>query len=313
MAIEPDMTQTTARAANSDADQPLVTAVLVCWNHERFVRDAVLSVLNQTYKNIQLIVFDNGSSDGSRRVLEALAAEHGFTLVCQENIGVVRALNKGLAMARGKYFAVLSTDDMWIADKTEKQVAFFEASPEVHLSFGTMIPVDDSGNRIDRPNRLPTFIGKVSFTDLMTQKMSTNGPTVMCRTETLKSIGGYDEQLRVEDFALALEFAHKGHGVYGLPDRLTFYRIHDANWSAMPLYADVRATGHKYRKTPEYRSFVRCYLHGYFRWIAGHRKLDALKLLVSEPLRWTWDDVGVGLLKLMIPTLVLQCLRREKS
>src|SRR5690349_4879345 len=96
----------------------LVTAVLVCWNHARFVRCAVSSVLRQSHPHVQLIVIDNGSTDGSIPILEELGAEHGFTLICQENVGLVRALNQGLALARGKYFACLATDDVWLEHKT---------------------------------------------------------------------------------------------------------------------------------------------------------------------------------------------------
>ena len=113
----PSMTGSAGTLNGTGLSVPPVTAVLVCWNHERFVRQAVLSALQQTYPNIQVIVFDNGSSDGSRRELEALAKEHEFTLVFQDNIGVVRALNKGLTLGRGKYFTMLATDDVWLPDK----------------------------------------------------------------------------------------------------------------------------------------------------------------------------------------------------
>ena len=95
--------------APATATTPRVTAVLVCWNHVRFVRAAVESVLQQTYPNIQLIVFDNGSTDGSRRELEALRDVHGFTLVLQDNLGLVRTLNRGLAMADGELIAPLAS------------------------------------------------------------------------------------------------------------------------------------------------------------------------------------------------------------
>nr|HET7858517.1 glycosyltransferase family A protein [Caldimonas sp.] len=132
-------------AAASAAATPRVTAVLVCWNHVRFVRAAVESVLRQTYPNIQLIVFDNGSTDGSRRELESLRDAHGFTLVVQDNVGLVRALNRGLAMAEGEFIAPLATDDVWLPHKTALQVDYLLAHPDVELVAGQIESIDAEG------------------------------------------------------------------------------------------------------------------------------------------------------------------------
>lgn len=297
-------------------EPPLVTAVLVCWNHERFLRAAVLSVLNQSYRNIELIVFDNGSTDGSRRELQALEREFGFKLVLQENVGLVRALNRGLLMAQGKYFAVLATDDIWLPRKTEIQVDFMEREQEVQLVFGAIEFIDENGVAVSPVSRRGSFVGDVSFEMIMTVPKSTNGPTVMLRTETLRAMGGYDERFLVEDFPTVAKFTRNGYRVVGLPDALTKYRRHGNNWSSRPLFDDKIAVGHMFRDSPEYKGFVRIYLKGYFRWLAGHRKRDAIRLLFTEPLHWSMDDIGVGLIKLVLPkdarSWIRSALHRER-
>lgn len=288
--------------------QPLVTAVLICWNHEPFVRVSVLGALQQTYPNIQLIVFDNGSTDGSRRELEKVANEHDFTLVCQENIGLVRALNKGLAMAEGKYFAMLSTDDIWLPDKTERQVAFLEANPDVHMLSGLMQPIDENGEYINFP--LTSRPGEVTFSDLMRKGCNVTGPTVMCRTETLRHVGGYDESVRIEDYTMALRFSHDGYRIVNRDEVYTLYRRHPKQWTNRPYYSERLEIGQRYRGRSEYTAFVRHNLHGYFRWLASERKRDALRLLMKEPIAWKWNDVGVGMLRLVVPSALLRWRRR---
>jgi alpha-1,3-rhamnosyltransferase len=296
-----------AASAPAATAEPLVTAVLVCWNHERFVEAAVRSVLAQSYGNIQLIVFDNGSTDGSRGILQQLEREHGFKLVLQENIGLVRTLNLAMRMAEGQYFAVLATDDIWLPGKTRTQVDYLQAHPAVALVIGAIKTIDAEGRPVDRANPMPHFEGEVRFEDLLKQRKTTNGPTVMCRTDTLREIGGYDEDIRIEDAALAMKLTSKGHRVVGLPDVLTLYRRHGANWTAQqPLWPDVCDIGKKYCRSPaEYRWFVRHRLSRTFRRLAGTQKAEAIRMLRNQPILWPSIHIAIGLLKLAMPMPLL--------
>jgi glycosyltransferase involved in cell wall biosynthesis len=288
--------------------QPLVTAVLVCWNHRKYVRSAIESVFQQTYRNLQVIVFDNGSTDGSQGELEALAAQYSFKLVLQENIGLVRTLNLGLQMAEGEYFAVLSTDDIWLHEKIKKQVAYMTEHPNVHMTFGAMNTIDAKGNEVESSSSKRAFVsGEVKFDDYLKRPMSPNGPTIMCRTQTLRAIGGYDERIRIEDAALLLAMTSKGYGVYGLPDCLTSYRRHETNWTSQhTTWPDVCALGKKYcRSRREYKNYVRSRLRAEFRWLASNRKSDAIHLALNEPLGWNWTDMAVGYIKLLVPSALL--------
>lgn len=299
------MTLTTQADA---ASLPLVTAVLICWNHERFVRSAVLSALGQTYRNIQLIVFDNGSTDGSRRELEALRAEHEFTLICQGNVGLVPALNQALAMARGKYLALLATDDIWFADKTAKQVAFMQAHPDVHLVSGQVQAIDEDGrpagrHRLERP-------GEATFADLMSMGCFVYGPTILCRTETLREMGGFDESMRIEDYSLALRLTHEGRRVFVLRDDLTYYRRHASSWTARSIDPELGEIGARFRHTPEYPAFYRHHFPlTFWRLVRDGQKRVALRLLVCEPVPWTWRNVGRGLIRMLIPYSLVRAYR----
>lgn len=285
-----------------------VTAILVCWNHERFVRDAVLSALRQTHRNIQLIVFDNGSSDGSRGVLEALRAEHDFTLVCQGNVGLVRALNQGLAMADGKYLEILATDDRWLPEKTAKQVAFLESHPDVHLVAGQVDGIDADGrpgprHKLERP-------GEATFDDLMSLGCFVYGPTIMCRVATLHAIGGFDESMRVEDYSLALRLTHEGRRVWVMEDDLTLYRRHGSNWTVRSLDPELREIGARFRHTPQYRVFYRYHFpQAFWHLVKTGRKSEAMRELLTEPVPLTWANVGRGLVRMLIPYVLIRRFR----
>jgi alpha-1,3-rhamnosyltransferase len=289
-----------------------VTAILVCWNHARFVRKAVESVFAQTYPNLELIVFDNGSTDGSRAELEMLRSEREFVLILQENVGLVRALNKGLALSRGKYIACLSTDDIWLPGKTAIEVEYLEAHPDVHLVAGQIESIDADG----KLSAVPTVKrwGEPSFAELMTAGNYVPGPTTMCRASTLRSFGGYDESIRIEDYSLVLKLTHRGMRVVVLPESLTLYRFHGSNWSAGSLEAELLEVGAPYRKEPEYRAFYRFHFPlTFWRLAKDGRKRDAWRHLLSEPVPRTWANLGRGLFRLAVPFQLVQIARRLRA
>lgn len=290
-------------------DPPLVTAVLVCWNHERFVRASILAAVRQTYSNIQLIVFDNDSSDGSRKTIEPLAEKYGFTFVCQSNVGLVKTLNRALEMAQGKYFSPVAADDVWLLDKIERQVAFMEQASSVDMVCGNIVMIDQDdqlvGIQMSHRQRQ-----EVTFRYLMAVGNPVQGPTIMVRTKALIDEGGYDETIRVEDYALALRFASLGRRITHTGEVYALYRRHSNNWTSRPLFEELREIGHAYRETPEYRQFVRRSLNGYFRRLASENKNKALNLLFNEPIAWSFFDVGIGLIKLFVPHSMIRIYRK---
>ena len=290
---------------------PLVTAVLVCWNHERFVRASILSALRQTYPNIQLIVFDNDSHDGSRKIIESLAEEHGFTFIHQPNVGLVKTLNRGLEMARGKYFSPVATDDVWLLDKIERQVAFMEKEQDVDMVCGNTVIIDGENQLLNIPPSTRPRL-EITFKHLMEVGNAVQGPTVMVCTKALLDEGGYDESIQVEDYALALAFSSQGRRIVHTGELYTLYRRHGNNWTSRPLFKEYMEIGRPYRETPEYRRYVRSHLNGYFRMLASENKKEALHLLLNEPIAWSLSDVGVGMIKLLAPNSIIQVFRTHR-
>jgi glycosyltransferase involved in cell wall biosynthesis len=109
---------------------PTVSAVLNCYNHEPYIGEAIESVLAQTFGDFELIVIDNGSTDGSRRVIQSFTDERIRLILHDENQSISRRLNEGIAAARGEFVSILYSDDLFLPRKLERQLAMFEELPK---------------------------------------------------------------------------------------------------------------------------------------------------------------------------------------
>lgn len=188
--------------------QPLVSVICLCYNHEPFVEEALLSVLNQTYSNIEIIVVDDASSDGSKSILEVIARQHNLPFInLQANIGNCAAFNKGWALARGKYIIDFATDDAMLPNRIEKQVSFFESLPdEFGVIYSNARYVNAQGNLLHNhfgtENALMEFHSRFEG-DVYAAVLKTffiPPPTMMIKNVVLKALNGYDESLAYEDF-----------------------------------------------------------------------------------------------------------------
>ena len=113
---------------------PLVSVVLPVYNSDEYLLPAVMSFMAQTYNNLEIIAIDDGSTDNSLSILELLSArDPRISLISRENRGLVATLNEGISAARGHLIARMDSDDIAYADRIQRQVATFEASPELCL------------------------------------------------------------------------------------------------------------------------------------------------------------------------------------
>src|SRR5687768_9931393 len=122
---------------------PKVSVVIPVYNRAKYVGETIESVLSQTYQDFELIVVDDGSTDGSRKVLESFGnrvtvLEHPN----RENRGQSAAINRGLAAARGEFVGMLDSDDLWLPRKLELQVGFLDKHPEIGLVYGNGRAID---------------------------------------------------------------------------------------------------------------------------------------------------------------------------
>jgi glycosyltransferase involved in cell wall biosynthesis len=188
---------------------PLVTIICLCYNHEKYISEAVESIINQTYKNLEIVIIDNGSPDNSREIIKSIATENPDIkmIMLRENIGNCRAFNLGLAESKGEFIIDLSGDDILLPDRIKEGLkSFAENGEEYGVNYTDALYIDDSGHVIGQHyKRDPKGLlldtvpeGKV-YSDLLARYFICT-PTMMMRKSVLDQLGGYDENLKYEDF-----------------------------------------------------------------------------------------------------------------
>lgn len=190
---------------------PLVSVICLCYNHARFVEEAIQSVLAQSYTNIQIIVVDDASTDNSVTVIREVISRSGRSdiqfLPLPQNIGNCSAFNRGLALAKGEYIIDLATDDYMVPGRIERQVEFFSSLDESYgVIFSDAIYVNEEGNflynhfeELQRKRLVYTIPQGDVFKDILTTYFIPS-PAMMTRKRVFDELGGYDEELAYEDF-----------------------------------------------------------------------------------------------------------------
>jgi len=188
-----------------EPSMPLVSVIVPTYNRGWAVAEAIESVLSQTVKNYELIVVDDGSIDNTSDILEAFK-EH-IVWVRQENSGVSGARNAGMARARGRFFAFLDSDDLWLPEKLSEQTAFFDSHPDALICQTEEIWIRN-GVRVNPKQKHKKPSGDIFIPSLALCLVSPSA--VMIKRELFDEVGGFDEDLPAcEDYDLWLRVSRK--------------------------------------------------------------------------------------------------------
>ncbi len=185
----------------------LVSAIIPTYNRARDVRIAVATALAQTYRPIELIVVDDGSTDGTA---EALRQEFGDRLRClaKPNGGVSSARNAGLAAARGEYLALLDSDDEWLPTHVEAQVAFLESHPDFGMVLTDVMRMDAERRDYELYRRREFLPVDGHILPWVLRNPSLAPASAAFRRAVYEDVGGFDETLRTaEDLDFHLRVA----------------------------------------------------------------------------------------------------------
>jgi alpha-1,3-rhamnosyltransferase len=239
-------------------DSPLVTVVIPIYNHERYVSESIQSIVNQTYRNIEMIVINDGSKDDSHGRVLSLAKTCKqrfvrFEYIYRQNIGLSATLNQALSMAKGKYFTALASDDVALPEKIELLVNALEASgPACAASFGNALFIDNKGRkvRLDSKGRivenqnsgtysnfLEYYLRRRSF-DYMGPEFGTYRTLIdgnylpamsnIVRTAAISEVGGWTAGNLIEDWEMWLKLSKRYSFVY-VDVPVASYRWHEDN------------------------------------------------------------------------------------
>lgn len=209
---------------------PTVTVLMPVWNAEEFVSGAVESILQQSFADFELLVIEDGSTDGTRGILKTFTDSRLKIFENGARRGVVASLNRGLELAQGRYIARMDADDISLFRRLEKQVAFMDANPEVGVSSGWLKTMGDRVDRIWKSPQHHDEILAAMFCDSCIWH-----PAAIMRREVMDRNGlTYEpEYPRSEDYRLWTRFAVVSK-LANLPEVLIRYRIHPGQESKRP-------------------------------------------------------------------------------
>jgi glycosyltransferase involved in cell wall biosynthesis len=213
-------------------EYPLVSAIVMCYNHARFVTDCLNGVKDLAYPNLELIVNDDASRDDSAKVIEAWLVQcnlpHKF-LRNQKNLGICRSLNNAMAQARGKYVCGIAADDIWLPGKLRTQVAIMEGLPaRVGVIYSDALQIDETGTTLPEKfivaHRHFERIPQGDLHHILWEDNFIPAMTTLVRRDCYDQVGWYDESLFYEDWDMWLRLSKCFEFAYS-PEVTAKYRL----------------------------------------------------------------------------------------
>jgi glycosyltransferase involved in cell wall biosynthesis len=208
-------------------ENELVSIVTVVRNGEKYLEQTILSVLGQTYKNVELIVIDGGSTDGTLEIIRKYESRLAYW-ISEPDKGMYDAINKGIKRAKGRYLAYLNSDDLYFPDTVAASVEFFRSSAETYMLFGDCDYIDGAGKFLYR-YRYPAFKWR-KFVSM--NWMTMPQPTVFWRREVHETCGYLDPSYRMAgDFEFFSRVGRK-YRVSHTGKALARFRVHGESLTA---------------------------------------------------------------------------------
>lgn len=213
--------------SSADAAAPLVSVITAVHNGERYLAEAIESVLNQTFRNFEYLLLDDGSTDASGAILERYAGrDPRIVLMTHPNMGVAATENRGLQAARGTWVAILDQDDVWLPQRLERQLAAAAARPNVKVWAAYAWRTGPDGRRLRVLRVGPTTEAEFWRIRAGSELLPLLHPSVLMDRATVLELGGYDVALNgASDPDLWSRIADN-HLIQVLPEPLFEYRMH---------------------------------------------------------------------------------------
>ena len=205
------------------AQLPKVTVFIPAYNREKYIGDAIESVLSQTYTDFEILLIDDGSTDRTVEIMRSYTDPRLRIIRNQKNLGIPKTRNKGLENARGQYIAMLDSDDRAYPIRLEKQVAFLDRNPDFAQVGSWCRMMDEQGRPLKKTKRQPILPDDIDVQLLF--RCSLSNRSIMGRTELLREFGYRNDFPRCQDYDLHVKLAKK-YKLGNLPECLVYGRIH---------------------------------------------------------------------------------------
>tara|TARA_B100000579_G_C22803304_1_gene841110 strand:+ start:983 stop:1765 length:783 start_codon:yes stop_codon:yes gene_type:complete len=212
--------------------QPLITVIINCHNGEKYLREAIESVINQTYENWEIIFWDNFSNDKSKKIVKGFKENRIRYFYSKKFTNLYEARNLAIKKSKGAYICFLDTDDLWISNKLETQVNFIKKNKNCLIQYSNYYVKREKSKKKYVKFKKSLSSGNISK-KLM--KNYTLGILTVFIKKTIFKNQNFDKKFNIIgdfDFFIKLSLMHK---IFYLHKPLAIYRVHDANYSKINL------------------------------------------------------------------------------
>jgi glycosyltransferase involved in cell wall biosynthesis len=216
---------------------PSVSVIMAVYNGERYVVEAVESVLRQTHRDFEFVIVDDGSTDGTRAILEGYAVRDGrIRLIVQDNADQPTSLNRALAAARSEWVALLDADDVCLPHRLETQLRALQRLPSVRVLGSYAFWKDQADAHRGMRSLGPTSIPEFEALGERDGLIALVHPSVMMHRPTILALGGYDPRFgAAADMELWSRVSDE-HAVLSVPEPLVYYRLHPGSMSTARFF-----------------------------------------------------------------------------
>lgn len=269
---------------------PKVSVLMPVFNAEKYLSEAIQSILSQSFRDFEFIVIDDGSTDSSASIIKSFHDDRIVYVKNEQNLGIVKSLNKGISLAKGEFVARMDADDISHPLRFEKQIEFFEQNPLVAMCGGFYKIIDNEGK----------IIGEETFEtdpDLLKCELMFYcpfaHPSLMIKKNVLNELNGYKELTPVEDYELWLRINAKYKSV-NIPEYLLFYRWHGSNISITKKNVQIKYLGNAIDHNLNDIGFSKKYINYHIRFLAGSWNERATHTEIKEMRMWKQDLINLN-------------------
>lgn len=298
-------------------NSPLISVIIPTYNRAAFIKDAIESVLNQTYKNYEIIVVDDGSIDNTKEIVSSIAGSIRY--IYKSNSGPSASRNRGIREARGEYIAFLDSDDLWDPEKLELQMNEFLGNPELAMVTSNYRFIDQNKQVIKDPVGKEGYVPpRYIIADMVRLQFPWGGTSqFIFRRSVFEDVGVFNERLRIsEDLDLLIRIGVRYPIAY-VNRVLTSIRLHENHsmretpradvWlSSVKVYESHIAEIRKIVPNPE-RFFANFYSLAARSALLAFKRVKSLKLSWEVVLRNPWSLRGYkDCLRCFFPAFILK-------
>lgn len=226
---------------------PRVSVILPVYNGEKYLTQAIDSVLSQTFTDFELLLLNDGSTDGSETIVQSYNDERIVYVKNERNSGLIFTLNKGIERARGEYIVRMDADDICFPERLDVQSRWLDEHPGIAVVASFSININEDGNAAGFSNKDRGFVTATQIRRRMPVENCLAHPTVMGRANVFKAYAYSPLQVHIEDYDLWLRLLADGHVIQKIPAPLLYYRVHQTS-----------VTQSRLRRTNFFRIYFRC-------------------------------------------------------